>query len=322
MFTDIKASVEKLGVSKDTILDLIKNKNIDYVVENGEYKVDTNSIGIIHKFDGNNKLLSEFTEIFKDNTIFTMKDKFDRKPLESNTFWLNWNVMNNFNIYEIDDITLKLSQYFPTHSNHQFNRIINNTSIGKKVKSIKDLEDKGNSITFNDYENIIHYSAIELDGYIIIFQMGETDNLGYIIQNIFRTEDLKVSKYFTKKLFVKKYETLTSDYDVKEINHIFKDLRNIREMRLRYIDGGKHLEDGNFTKDELMEFIKISDEFFDELIDMDFIGNKDNDLFTFMDIEIIKIFVKNGVDETNSIFCKNNDDVLVIHSSQTLEMVS
>lgn len=318
MFTDIKASVEKLGVSKDTILNLIKNKNIDYVVENGEYKVDTNSIGIIHKFDGNDKLLSEFTEILNDNTIFTMKNKFDRKPLKSNTFWLSWNVINNFNIYEIDDITLRLSQYFPIHSNHQFNKIMDNTPIPKKVKSIIANE----TIISIDYENIIHYSAIELDGYIIIFQSGGTDNLGYIIQNIFRTEDLKVSKYFTKKLFVKKYETLISDYDVNEINHIFKDLRNIREMRLKYIDDGKHLDDGNFTKNELMEFIKISDEFFDNLVDMDMIGNNDNDLFTLMDIEIIKIFVKNGVDETNSIFCKNNDDVLVIHSSPTLQMVS
>ena len=133
---------------------------------------------------------------------------------------------------------------------------------------------------------------------------------------------MKVSKYFTKKLFVKKHETLTSDYDVNEINHIFKDLRNIREMRLRYIDGGKHLENGNFTKDELMEFIKISDEFFDKLIDMDFIGNKDNDLFTLMDIEIIKLFVNNGVDESNSMFVKKKNGVLVIHSSPTLQMVS
>ena len=99
MFTDIKASVEKLGVSKDTILNLIKNKNIDYVVENGEYKVDTNSIGIIHKFDGNDKLgLFDGTNSKSARNVGTVQELMK---------------LSGFSPSEISDYT---NQYFTTNA--------------------------------------------------------------------------------------------------------------------------------------------------------------------------------------------------------------
>lgn len=305
MLENIETSTQILGVSEDTIMDLIKTKTIDYVLEDGVFMVDVNSVGVFHKFDGDMRdFTDEFRDSIVDNNISIMRERFHRKPLKSNTFWLNWKVFNKFNIYEIDDITLKLSQYFPKHSNEVFYQTMKNTMMSVTYENVNDLQQTNNQYVFSDYSNKVESSVFELDGYVLIFRVSD-DGLGYIINDIFRKEELKTYDNFTKKIFVKKYETLQSDYDVEEINEEFKDYQNLMFMRNRYISKNIHLEEGNNTKDEIREFITlntISDVLWDKLTEFNIIGNKENDTYTFMDIEIIKHLLQCGLDDNSQIF--------------------
>jgi hypothetical protein len=232
-----------------------------------------------------------------------MKEKFNRKALDSNTFKLNWKVLNKFNIYEIDDITLKLSQYFPKHSNDIFYQMMRNTMMSVTYENVSGLSQTTNEYIFNEFSNKVESSVFELDGYVFIFRVSD-DGLGYIINDIFRKDELKTYDSFSKKIFVKKYETLQSDYDVNQLNEDFKIYKNLRWLRLRDISNDIHLEDGGLTKDEIREFITlntISNELWDKLISFNIIGNNDNDFYTFMDIEIIKHLLQCGLDDNSQI---------------------
>lgn len=309
----LKVTSKELNIPKGKIKDMIKNGEISFELINGIYyvnveevkevsltnKIKKKSVGIFNKYEGSMENLEEFIDTFNDKTVSIMDDKFGRKPLESNTFWLNWKILNKFNIYEIDNITLKLSQYFPSNSTSGFKETINDTYISTLGIGIKD----------NDIEKIINYSIFEFDGYVIVWRIGFDDKLGYVINNIFRKDELKTSEFFTDKFYINKHKTLSSPYDTDEINKVFLDYNNLKELKSKEIYEGNHLIEGNFTKDEIREFIEISDKLFDNFVEKNLIGNKDNEFYTLMDIEIIKYLINSGITE-ESILSNTNGNVL------------
>jgi len=300
----VKVASKELNIPKGKIKVMIKNGEISFELINGIYyvnvaevkevsltnKIKKKSVGIFNKYEGSMENLEEFIDTFNDETVSIMNDKFGRKPLESNTFLLNWKILNKFNIYEIDNITLKLSQYFPSNSTDEFKETINDTHILDFI-----------GITDNNIEKIIEYSIFEFDGYVFVWRFGFDDKLGYVINNIFRKDELKTSEFFTDKFYINKHKTLSSPYDTDEMNKVFLDYNNLKELKSKEIYEGNHLIEGHFTKDEIREFIEISDKLFDNFVENNLIGNKENEFYTLIDIEIIKYLLNIGITEDSTL---------------------
>jgi len=296
-----------LGVSKGKIKKMIKRNEIDYTLENCEYRVNVGSMVHLKYLNplvnGYKDLISEIKdEVVGDTTINDMYKLFNRKPLESNTFRINWSVLKKFNIYEVDDITLKLLEIFPKDTHSVFSSVIEITHY------------EG----FDNYDDVDYkqYSIFGIDNYVVVFSVGNNDyqnKFGYVIHNIFRKEEFEFEKYLSNNIILKKYQTLISDYNVDEINNSLKEFDNLTYLRMRDIENGIHLEKDNIIKKELMYMLNISENLFNSFIEGGFIGNDYNDTYTFSDMEILKYLVYYDKISDDYIICHNENGTLFIN---------
>ena len=318
MFLNITQAAIELEQTENEVENLIQDDIIDWKIEDDSYLVDINSVGVFHTLDIQTEYIDEYIErfdkvIFDDSTILMYKN-FNLLPFESNSFWINWYVFRNFNIYEVDYITLKLLQYLPETSQDNFNKLIDNSQFMSRYT----YPNPNKKDEYLPFDGISNYSIFEFEGYVVIFHLDIYNGLKCTISNIFRKDDIEMKKPFLKKIFLRKNETLSFDYNLNHVNEFLSDLNNIyKQKRLKIsehkntLNNGEDIELLQVNDIQLAKITNLSVDLIHELKEKNVIGNKLIDGYILIDIEIIKHFKKNGLNE-NALICKSGNGFVML----------
>jgi len=196
----VKVASKELGVSKGKIKDMIKNKEIDYILDNGLYMVDISNMKneptiIIKTFDMKKEFISDYVHDWQNKFYLTSTLQLSKAgiyPFESNTFNVNQYILNKFTKSEIDSITNKLMICSPVKYKSNFNSVVERTQFYSESMVTYKTE-----LLVRDAKD---YCIFEFDNYIILLHWDLNNGLGITISDIWKKENFDLLKPFTKTI--------------------------------------------------------------------------------------------------------------------------
>lgn len=196
----VKVASKELNVSKGKIKDMIKNKEIDYTLENGVYMVDISIMKNqptikIKTFDMKKEFISDYVNDWENKFYLTSTLQLSKAgiyPFESNTFNVNQYILNKFTKSEIDSITNKLMICSPIKYKNNFDSVTKRTQFYSESMVTYKTE-----LLVRDAKD---YCIFEFDNYIILLHWDLNNGLGITISDIWEKENFNLLKPFTKTI--------------------------------------------------------------------------------------------------------------------------